>query len=248
MEEVGVLRETVGSCNNHATPQDKIHFKKFFFFCRKIGAPLDGKRPTLGQRLCHRATEPQRRLGKKANPLIFLVFLCAWGVCGGYYAIHQIFQMDGPELGRHQPGRVDGSPQRLSFAQRLRGPVPAALSAVVAGLGLRRIRRPRPRRRARTAAAGDPKRSPTRASVREPIPGTQASAQIDASSSEEPPAAPAVWNFSVTADALPRGAASSHIRGGGSSGQITDRPIPAASFRPDRPPAAPSRSSPPRRC
>src|SRR5262245_25958073 len=75
MEEVGALRETIGSRNNHTTPQDKIHFKKFFFFCRRIGAPLDGKRPTLGQRLCHRATEPQRRLGKKAFPLIYLVFL-----------------------------------------------------------------------------------------------------------------------------------------------------------------------------
>src|SRR5499426_1742644 len=67
MEEVGVLRETVGSRNNHTPPQDKIHFKKFFFFCRKIGAPLDCKRPTLGQRLCHRATEPQRGQGDKGR-------------------------------------------------------------------------------------------------------------------------------------------------------------------------------------
>src|SRR5262245_61077085 len=82
MEEVGVLKERVRSHNNQATPQDKIHFKNFFFFCRRIGAPPGGKRQTLGQRLCNRATEPQRRLGKKAIPLIFLVFLrcllCLW--------------------------------------------------------------------------------------------------------------------------------------------------------------------------
>src|SRR6266498_2196941 len=85
MEEVGALRETVGSHNNHTTPKDKIHFKNFFFFCRRIGAPPDGKRPTLGQRLCHRATETQRRLGRKAFLLIFLVFLCVsvapWLLC-----------------------------------------------------------------------------------------------------------------------------------------------------------------------
>src|SRR5262245_24438614 len=59
MEEVGALRKTFGSRNNCATPQDKIHFKKFFFFCRRIGAPLNAKpeRTALGQRFCHGATQ-----------------------------------------------------------------------------------------------------------------------------------------------------------------------------------------------
>src|SRR5262252_11241465 len=63
---LGFKRERVRSRNSHATPQDKIHFKNFFFFCRRIGAPSDDKRPKLGQRLCHRATE---KIGEKGNPI-----------------------------------------------------------------------------------------------------------------------------------------------------------------------------------
>src|SRR5262245_49966311 len=85
MEEVGALRKTFGSRNNCATPQDKIHFKKFFFFCRRIGAPLDAKpeRTTLGQRFCHRATEPQRRReGRTAALSLHLSFSPSLCHCG----------------------------------------------------------------------------------------------------------------------------------------------------------------------
>src|SRR5215467_13797389 len=83
MEEVWALRERVKSHNSHATPQDKIHFKNFFFFCRRIGAPSDDKRPKLGQRLCHRATE---KIGEKGNPIDLsgfpLCLLCLrWLLC-----------------------------------------------------------------------------------------------------------------------------------------------------------------------